>query len=141
MLYNYSGKVNNNMSHIGQNIARIRGMRRLTQKEMASKLNLAQPEYSKIEQKMQIDDNLLNTIANALEISPEAIKNFNEEAAVNIISSTLNDQAGSYNHCPVYNFNPIDKLLEIVEENRKLYELLLKEKEEMIQMYKRQQAS
>jgi hypothetical protein len=31
-----------------------------------------------------------------------------------------------------YNFNPIDKWIEVVEENKKLYERLLKEKDEKI---------
>ena len=120
------------MVHLGNNIAKLRGMRRLTQKEMASKLNLGQPEYSKIEQRSEIDDELLNLIANALEIPAEAIKNFNEAATINIITSTLHDNAGSVNNNPVYNFNPIEKLIE-------LYEQIIKDKDEIIEMYKKQQ--
>ncbi len=41
----------------------------------------------------------------------EAIKNFSEEAAINIISSTLHDNAGSINYNPT--FNPIDKIVEL----------------------------
>lgn len=136
------------MAHIGKNIAKLRGLRRLTQKEMAAKINLAQPEYSKIEQKAEIDDDLLMLIANALDVTPDAIKNFNEEAAVNFISSTLtlNDNASSFNNYPIYNFNLIEKFLEMIEENKQLYERLLKEKEDVIaqkddiiEMFKKQQ--
>jgi len=116
------------MAHIGQNIAKLRGMRRLTQKEMAAKTGIAQPEYSKIEQKAEIDENLLVLIADALDISPEAIKNFNEEAAINNISCNFNDNAVN----TLYQFNPLDKIIE-------LYEAVIKEKDEVIEMYKKQQ--
>jgi len=127
--------------HLGQNISKIRGFKRLPQKDIASKLNLTQPEYSRIEKKEQIDDDLLERIATILEVSPEAIKNFSEDAAINIISSTLtlNDNASSFNTYPVYNFNPIDKLVEMHEENKKLYEQLLREKDTVIELYKQQQ--
>jgi transcriptional regulator with XRE-family HTH domain len=136
------------MAHLGENISKLRGLRRLTQKDMASRLNVAQPVYSKIEQKAEIDDDLLSRIASVLEVSPEAIKNFSEGAVINIISSTLtlNDNASSFNSYPTYNFNPVDKLVELVEENKKLYERLLAAKDEslnakdkVITMYKSQQ--
>jgi transcriptional regulator with XRE-family HTH domain len=127
------------MAHIGINIAKLRGMRRITQKEMAAKLNLGQPDYSKIEQKAEIDDGLLESIAQALEVSPEAIRNFNEDAAINIISSTLHDNAGSYNSNPVFNFNPIDKIVELYETVINEKNEIIKQKDEVIEMYKKQQ--
>lgn len=124
------------MSHIGENIAKLRGFRRLTQKEMAAKLELDQSEYSRIEKKAKIDEQLLQLIAGVLEVTPEAIKNLNEEATINVISSsfTLADNASSFNTYPIFNFNPIDKLVALVDENRMLYERLLKEKEETIKL-------
>jgi len=129
------------MAHLGENIAKLRGMRQITQKAMAAKLSIAQPVYSKIEKKPEIDDDLLAKIAAVLEVTPDAIKNFSEGAVINIISSpvTLHDSASSFNSYPVYNFNQADKLLEVVEENKKLYERLLKEKDEVIELYKKQQ--
>ncbi|GHT28743.1 hypothetical protein FACS189432_07120 [Bacteroidia bacterium] len=59
-------------------------------------------------------------------IPVEAIKKFNEENAINIISSTFKDGSfvGDVTHyAPT--FNPIDKVVE-------LYEKLLKEKDERI---------
>jgi hypothetical protein len=70
-----------------------------------------------------------------LGVTAEAIKNFSEEAVINIISSTLHDNAGSVNNNCTLNFNPMDKLLEVIEENKKLYERLLqaeKEKNELL---------
>lgn len=133
------------MTHVGQNIAKLRGMRRLTQKEMAAKLNLGQPDYSKIEQRAEVDDKMLALIADVLQITPDAIKNFNEEAAINIISNTLNDNASVINNYPYYNLNPVEKLMEVVNDNKKMaaeikeiYERLLKEKDEIILLLKRQ---
>jgi transcriptional regulator with XRE-family HTH domain len=74
------------MVHLGQNIAKLRGIRRIPQKEMAAKLSFTQPEYSRLEQKEHIDDDMLDRVAKALDISPEAIKNFDENAAINNVS-------------------------------------------------------
>lgn len=65
-----------------------------------------------------------------------AIKNFSEEALINIISSTLPDNAGSVNNNCTLPFNPIDKWMEIIEENKKLYERLLKSEQEKIKILK-----
>jgi hypothetical protein len=64
--------------------------------------------------------------------SPEAIRGFSEEAAINIISSTLHDNAGSINNNCSHTFNPVDKWMKALAENKALYERLLKEKKEKI---------
>jgi len=72
-----------------------------------------------------IEEEKLIQVAKALGVSPEAIKNFSEEAILNIIGNTYNDSNvvnGSAFNC---NFNPLDKLIEAYEENKKLYERLL----------------
>lgn len=63
-------------------------------------------------------------------------KNFSEEAVINIISSTLHDNAGSVNNNCTLNFNPMDKLLEVIEENKKLYERLLQSEREKVELLK-----
>lgn len=65
---------------------------------------------------------MLDKVAKALGVTPEAIKNFSEDTAINIVSSTFNDNA-SVNYYPT--FNPIDKIVE-------LYERMLNEKNELI---------
>lgn len=133
---NALNEVNNHIKpHIGQNIARIRGMRRITQKEMAAKLNLAQPEYSKIEKRAEIDDGLLTLVAAALDVTPEAIKNFNEGAAINNISCTFNDN----NFNTIYHFNPVEKIIELYETIIKQKDDMLKLKDEVIEMHKKLQ--
>ncbi|MHB8207628.1 helix-turn-helix domain-containing protein [Mucilaginibacter sp.] len=133
------------MIHVGQNIARIRGVNRFTQKQMADKLNLTQPEYSRIEQKEQIDDGLLERIASVLEVTPDTIKNLSDDGKVNILSSSLHDSPGSFSHYPVFNFNPLDKVIELYERIIKEKDELLRQKDEIIEqkgevieMYKKQ---
>jgi transcriptional regulator with XRE-family HTH domain len=125
------------MSHIGENIAKLRGLRRMTQKEMAAKVGLVQPVYSKIEQKEEIDDDLLKKIANALEVSPEAIKNFNEADLINNISCHFNDNAVN----TVYNFNPMEKIIELYQTIINEKDETIKNKNEVIELYKKQRGN
>jgi len=122
------------MVHLGQNIAKLRGMKRLTQKEIATKLNLSQSEYSKIEQKAEIDEDLLSLIASALEISPDALKNFNEDFVIFNIEN-MNDNAANYQ----YHFNPIEKVVDLYERLLREKEEIIKQKDDMIEMYKKEQ--
>ena len=92
-----------------------------------------QQKVSYLEQRELIDNAILEDVAKILKVSPEAIKNFTEEMGVNFISNTFTDnQFAGYtvNNNPT--FNPLEKLIEMVEENKKLYEALLKEKDEKI---------
>ena len=77
-------------------------------------------------------------MAKALKAPAEAIKNFDEETIFNFINN-FNDN--SVNHGPLNNFhctfNPLDKYIEQVEENKKLYQALLKEKDEKIALLER----
>lgn len=125
--------------HYGRNLRRIREILDIKQETLASLLgeDWNQQKVSYLEQKEQIDPAILEEVAKALKVPVDAIKNFNEEAAIFNIqhnyegsnsnaSSVLN---GNNYHCT---FNPIEKLIEVIEENKKLYFALLKEKEEKI---------
>ncbi|MGO3161909.1 helix-turn-helix transcriptional regulator [Sphingobacterium sp. JB170] len=109
--------------HEGRNIKRFREILGMKQETLAYELgdDWTQKKISQLEAKEKIEENILEQVARILKVSPEAIQRFNEEAVINIISSTLHDQAGSVH----YNFNPLDKLIEAYEENKKLYERLL----------------
>ena len=80
-----------------------------------------QRKVSLLEQKAVIEQELLDQVAKVLKVPADAIKNFDEETAFNIIGNTYHDHAASV----YYNFNPIDKMVE-------LYDKLLKEKDEKI---------
>ncbi|MDQ6755389.1 MAG: transcriptional regulator [Bacteroidota bacterium] len=85
-------------------------------------------KVSALEQKETLDAPTLDKVANALGISADAIKNFNEEATFNIISNNYHDHSSSVN----YQFNPIEKIAELYQQKIELYERMLKEKNELI---------
>ncbi|SEF67400.1 hypothetical protein SAMN03080598_00989 [Algoriphagus boritolerans DSM 17298 = JCM 18970] len=67
-----------------------------------------------------------------LKLPVEAFKNFDEEQAVNIIANTFHDEASAYVEQYKFQFNPIDKIIQLHEEKIALYERMLKEKDEMM---------
>jgi len=89
-----------------------------------------------MEQSEVLEDDVLEKIAKILGVTTDAIKNFSEEAVVNYFN-TFNQSVSSSNfgHNNTCTFNPLDKLMELVEENKKLYERLLqaeKDKNELL---------
>ena len=128
----------NKTIHHGRNVKRFREMLGIKQEGLAIDLgdDWSQKKISALEQKESIDDALLEQIAALLKVPAEAIKNFDEEAAIYNIQ---NNYEGSHNQGAnvghQFNFNPIEKLVELFEENKKLYERLLqaeKEKNEIL---------
>jgi transcriptional regulator with XRE-family HTH domain len=95
--------------HQGRNVKRFREMLGIKQEALAFDLgnDWNQKKISVLEQKDVIDDDLLKQISGALRIPVEAFQNFDEEQAVNIISSTFNDQSNGYNYYPTFNINPV----------------------------------
>jgi transcriptional regulator with XRE-family HTH domain len=114
-----------------RNVKRIREMLGIKQDDLATRIGLSQQAVSQLENKESLDREVLDKVSKALGVNADAIKNFNEEAAVNYFNS-FNDQ--SINNGAVYafnsTFNPIEKLMEVMEENKKLYERLLKSESE-----------
>ena len=120
--------------HQGRNVKRFREMLGIKQEVLAFDLgdDWNQKKISLLEQKEVIDNTLLQQISKVLKIPVEAIENFDEEQAINIISSTFHDTQGLINYSPVFNNNPIDKIVQLHEEKIALYERMLKEKDEMM---------
>lgn len=118
--------------HIGRNISRIRELRDMKQEALAIALGMSQQYISTLEGSENIDDEKLTKIAEALGVSIETIKNFSDEAVFNIIGNTVtnHDNSALFQFHPT--FNPIDKLIESYDENRKLYERLLESEKEKI---------
>lgn len=128
-----SAKPSNN--HIGRKIGRIREMRGVKQETLATELGVSQQTVSRMEQSETIEDDVLERVAKVLGVPVDAIKNFSEEAVINIISSTLHNTSGLVNYNPTFTFNPIEKIVELYDEKIKLLERLLqaeKEKNEFI---------
>lgn len=127
----------NNKIHEGRNVKRFREMLGIKQDALAADMgdDWNQQKISLLEQKETIDLSLLKQISAALKIPVEAFQNFDEEQAINIISNTINnnDNANGNSLFSYYpTINPIEKWLEAMEENKKLYERMIKEKDNMI---------
>ncbi|GAB2809621.1 helix-turn-helix domain-containing protein [Ferruginibacter profundus] len=121
--------------HQGRNVKRFREMLGIKQEAFAAELgnDWNQKKISLLESKETIDAKLLEQIAATLKLPVEALENFDEEQAVNIIANTFDNGSilNGINHNPI--FNPIDKLVKLHEEKIALYERMLKEKDEMME--------
>lgn len=118
--------------HEGRNVKRIREILGVKQDALAIELGLSQQAISSLEQKEAIDKDMLVKIAKVLKVSPEAIKDFNEENTIHIIQNNYEgSNPNASNIGPAYymnyqcTYNPFDKVVE-------LYEALLKSEREKI---------
>lgn len=114
-------------NHIGRKISRIRELRDMKQEALAQAMGTNQQAISIMENSETIDEDKLVEVAKALGVTPEAIRNFSEDAVINyfnnIYDNDFSHSSGAFgHHCT---FNPLDKLIEAYEENKKLYERLL----------------
>lgn len=77
----------------GRNVKRFREMLGIKQDALAFELgeDWNQQKISLLEQKETIDTSLLQQISDALKIPVEAIRNFDEEAAIKVISNTFHN--------------------------------------------------
>ncbi|PSL44229.1 helix-turn-helix protein [Chitinophaga niastensis] len=107
-----------NKVHEGKNIKRFREMLGMKQDALAFELgdDWNQKKVSLLEGKETVEPEILEQVAKVLKVTPEAIKNFSEEAAINFVNN-FNDS--SVNNGPLNNyhctFNPLDKVIELYE--------------------------
>ena len=106
-------------NHIGRKISRIRELRDMKQEALAQALGTNQQAISAMENSETIDEEKLVEVAKALGVTVEAIKNFSEDAILNIINNTFNtnDNGIAILKTESYhpNFNPLDKVVELYE--------------------------
>ena len=120
--------------HIGRNISRIRELRGMKQEALAFAIGVSQQTISNIENSESIEDDKLVEIAKAMGVTPEAIKNFTEESIINYFTNHFNDSSSFNNQCT---FNPLDKMVQLFEENKALHrELLQAEKDKVAYLEK-----
>jgi transcriptional regulator with XRE-family HTH domain len=119
--------------HEGRNLKRFRELFNYKQDALAFELgeDWNQQKISLLEQKEKIDSDILEQVAAILKIPAEAIRNFDEQQAITVISGTFNDNSQLGTLINNYN-NPIDAVLKLHEEKMALYERMLKEKDEMM---------
>lgn len=123
--------------HEGRNIKRFREMLGMKQETLAYELgeDWTQKKISQLEAKEKIERDILEQVAKILKVTPEAIQQFDADNALNIISNTFTSHDSSTLNAINHNctFNPFDKLVEVYEENKKLYERLIQvEKEKVV---------
>ena len=104
----------------------------IKQETLAAELNMTQQAFSKLEQKEQIEDEMLDKIAKILHVSTEALKTKSEEATINYFNTFTNSENEHFfsQNCQ-YTFNPIDKIVE-------LYERLVKAEQEKVALLEEQ---
>ncbi|GHT53771.1 transcriptional regulator [Bacteroidia bacterium] len=112
--------------HHGHNVRRLREMLGIKQEVLAESIGISQQSFSRLENQKKWADEMLEKISAEMKIPVDAIKNFNEESAINIISN--NFQNGSFigdvtQYTPT--FNLVDKVVE-------LYDQIIIEKNERI---------
>jgi len=121
--------------HQGRNVKRFREMLGMKQETLALELgdDWNQKKVSLLEAKEEIETDVLEQVAKVLKVPSEAIKNLDDDQAVNIISSTFNDHSIGYAKTYSPTFNPIDKVVQLYDEKITLYERMLKDKTDMIE--------
>jgi transcriptional regulator with XRE-family HTH domain len=125
--------------HIGRNICRIRELRDMKQEALAFAMGVSQQTISLLENSETVDEEKLQEVAKALGVTSETIKNFSEEGVFNFFNNFYDNSAsnGQGAFGPIYNFNPIDKVVSLFEEKEKLYERLLQaEKDKVVYLEK-----
>ena len=124
--------------HEGRNLKRFRELFNYKQDALAFELgeDWNQQKILLLEQREKIDSDILEQVAAILKIPAEAIRNFDEQQAITVISSTFNDNSQLGTLINNYN-NPIDAVLKLHEQKMALYERMLKEKDEMMERLER----
>jgi transcriptional regulator with XRE-family HTH domain len=128
--------------HQGRNVKRFREMLGFKQDAFATELgeDWNQRKISLLEQKEVIEPEILEQVARVLKVPVKAIEHFDEEKAVNLIANTINNNDNSVtNFAPncTLNINPVEKWMEALEENKRLYERLLQAEKEKVEILQR----
>lgn len=122
--------------HEGRNVKRIREILGIKQDALAIELGISQQAISSLEQKEALDKDMLEKVAKVLKVTPETIRNYQDEKTINFISSSFNDHS-TVNNYPTFNADDkwptvLEENKKLIEENKRLYQDLLKEKDEKI---------
>lgn len=130
----------------GANVRKFRQAMGMKQNTLAEQLGTTQQIVSRIEQRPVIEDKTLDRIAAILNISPEIIRNLEENPFSIVIenntfeSGSTNNSAGNIENNACIGeqiLHPLDKIIELNKENTSLYERLLSiEKEKVVLLEK-----
>ena len=107
--------------HIGRNVSKLRHFRGIKQQDMAKRLGMTQQNYSRIENSENIDDDMLNQIAEIVEFPADTIRTLETAGQQSIFNS------GSISDSIFYQNNPLEKIID-------LYERLLESEREKVKL-------
>lgn len=123
--------------HLGKNIRRIREWKGIKQDFLAQQLGISQQSVSNMEQSEIVDEERLRKLSEIFGLTVEDIKNFNEEAPFFHIEHMHDQSSANYQ----YHFNPIDKVVELYERMLRDKDEVIKQKDEIIELYKQRTVS
>lgn len=109
--------------HKGRQVKRFREAIGMKQDVLAKELDTTQQNISYYEKQEDLDDELFAKLANGMGVSPEVLKDFSSDAPILSINE-MRENAQAFNY--IYNFNPIEKLMEQASKIEELYKELLK---------------
>lgn len=113
-------------TRLSHNIARIRKLKGLSQKEIADKLLISQASYCDIESgQTKITKEKLEKIAQALDVTPEIIENLNESVIFNSCSNS-----GLYNN---YQFHSPEEIKNLFNELLNAYKTQIEQLQKIIE--------
>ncbi|WP_293740952.1 helix-turn-helix transcriptional regulator [uncultured Parabacteroides sp.] len=96
--------LNNSSIHHGRNLVRLMNRKGLKVEDLEKALQLSQTQIQELMEMKKIDDEMLDKLAKALDVSVETIKEMREdEASVNIENNTFNIENENNTNSPVYN--------------------------------------
>lgn len=114
--------------HLGRNIAKLRSIKGYKQEEFAKLLKMSQQAVSRLENKKDIEEEMLQLVADKLGVPTEAIRAFNTEAVLH----NFNQQGGNVNNVVEHlTINPIEKI-------ELLYKQIIKDKDKIIAEQKKE---
>lgn len=120
-------------THHGHAIKRYRHTLGIKQEALAADLGITQAMVSTYEQKKVIEDEMIDKFAKVLGISPQLIKELEEDPVTIIIeNNTFESKEGDSiayleleNDYSTRTYNPIEEILKLNEEKQALYERML----------------
>jgi len=123
-------------THHGHALKRLRKGMGLKQEAVAMSMGVDQSLVSLYEQKKEIDDEMLERFAKALNISPRLIKELEEDPVTIFIENNTFEDGSSNNVITsgdnIINNNPVDRIIELSNEKQALYERMLKLEQEKV---------
>lgn len=87
------------MQDIGPKIKRLRELKQIKQEDMAHRMGMSQPSYSRLESgETKVDISKLEKIAQIMELKLEEILSFDEKQVFNIYNNTHSNNGYIYNN-------------------------------------------